>query len=523
MTQVYLIGGGIASLAAAVFCIRDGHISGKDIHIFEGAKFIGGALDGQGSPGTYYVCRGARLLNEETCNCFWDFLSGIPSLTNPKKTVKDEIFEFNEKNKLNAQSRLIDKDKNKIKVTTCGLSWRNAVEIRRLLNASERKLANCSIGEWFTTSFFKTNFWHLFASMFGFELWHSVIECKRYFLRFMHALDGIYTLTEVGWNTQYNSYDSIVRPITKWLKQQSVNIEVGSKVIDLDFKPSENKKTVERIHYICDGKEKEIVVNEGDYVFVTIGSLTADSRRGSMTKPAHLETGKVDSSWTLWENIAKKQPDLGNPSVFASHIDKSKWITFSITCKDPTFLRLYEQFTGNKAGEGHLETFIDSNWLISIHVPFQPFFINQTENITFFVGYGLFLDKKGNYVKKKISECNGEEILTEVCSHFGFIKELPHILKTSTCIPSMLPYATSQFLVRKSGDRPLVVPRGSTNLAFMGQFCEIPDDVVYTVEYSVRSAQMGVYSLLNLDKEVPPIYKLVCPWDSFMRSLKASK
>jgi len=44
-------------------------------------------------------------------------------------------------------------------------------------------------------------------------------------------------------------------------------------------------------------------------------------------------------------------------------------------------------------------------------------------------------------------------------------------------------------------------------MAFVGQFCEIPDDVVFTVEYSVRAAQTAVYSLLGLNKPVSPLYK----------------
>ena len=70
----------------------------------------------------------------------------------------------------------------------------------------------------------------------------------------------------------------------------------------------------------------------------------------------------------------------------------------------------------------------------------------------------------------------------------------------------MMPFITSQFLRRERGDRPQVVPKGSTNLAFVGEFCELPDDVVFTVEYSVRSAQMAVSSLLGLKREPPPVY-----------------
>jgi len=58
---------------------------------------------------------------------------------------------------------------------------------------------------------------------------------------------------------------------------------------------------------------------------------------------------------------------------------------------------------------------------------------------------------------------------------------------------------------RMHNDRPLPVPRGSRNLAFVSQFVEIPDDVVFTVEYSVRAAQMAVYELLGIDRKIPPV------------------
>lgn len=61
------------------------------------------------------------------------------------------------------------------------------------------------------------------------------------------------------------------------------------------------------------------------------------------------------------------------------------------------------------------------------------------------------------------------------------------------------------FMPRAYTDRPLPVPKNSKNLAFVSQFVEIPEDVVFTVEYSVRLAQMAVYELLGVDGEIPPI------------------
>jgi oleate hydratase len=62
-------------------------------------------------------------------------------------------------------------------------------------------------------------------------------------------------------------------------------------------------------------------------------------------------------------------------------------------------------------------------------------------------------------------------------------------------------------LARDKGDRPQIVPKGSRNLAFIGQFCEMPDDVVFTVEYSIRSAQTAVYALLDINRDPPAVYK----------------
>jgi oleate hydratase len=105
-----------------------------------------------------------------------------------------------------------------------------------------------------------------------------------------------------------------------------------------------------------------------------------------------------------------------------------------------------------------------------------------------------------------MSSCTGREIMTEVLGHLGVAAIAPKMLEKLTCIPCMMPFITSQFLQREAGDRPQIVPTGTRNLAFMGQFCELPQDVVFTVEYSIRSAQAAVYALLGLEREPPPVY-----------------
>ncbi|MGA7645222.1 MAG: oleate hydratase, partial [Terriglobales bacterium] len=212
-------------------------------------------------------------------------------------------------------------------------------------------------------------------------------------------------------------------------------------------------------------------------------------------------------SWALWERIAAGRPQFGHPANFTDHIEESKWLSFTTTLHDPTFFRLVRDLTGNVPGEGGLITFPESSWLASIVLPHQPHFIGQPADVNVFWGYGLFVDRAGDFVNKPMSTCTGQEIMAEILGHLQIQKDANQILENCICIPCMMPFITSQFLRRDESDRPQVVPEGSKNLAFIGQFCELPEDVVFTVEYSIRSAQTAVYSLLRLNRTPPPVYK----------------
>jgi oleate hydratase len=522
-TKAYLIGGGIASLASAAYLIRDGGLSGDNIGIFEETPLLGGSLDGAGSPDQGYVIRGGRMFTYEAYTCTFDLLSFIPSLSDPGKTVKDEIYEFNERVVSHSNSRLV-RNGEKVDVSVMGFSNKDRLDLIEIMAVSEDSLGTKRIEDVFEPSFFKTNFWYMWVTTFAFQPWHSAVELKRYLHRFIQEFPRINTLAGVR-RTPYNQYDSIVRPLAKWLKKQGVRFEMGARVTDLDFKYGAGGMGVERIHYIRNGAPLEIAVGADDLVFVTNGSMTAGSSLGSMTSPAKLvgmdSDGKsLDGSWVLWKTIARKHSDFGRPSVFSGNVDESKWLSFTVTLRDPTFFTLMENFTGNVAGTGGLVTLTDSNWLMSIVLARQPHFIDQPDDVDVFWGYGLFVDEKGNYVKKKMSECTGEELLVELLGHLRFDEHKALILKTSNCIPCMMPFITSQFMPRAKGDRPKVKPTGTTNIAFIGQYCEIPDDVVFTVEYSVRSAQTAVYALLDVDKKVSPLYKAQYDLGVLFNSLK---
>jgi oleate hydratase len=386
-----------------------------------------------------------------------------------------------------------------------GLSEKHILTIERLGLEPEVILGRSSIADQFEPSFFETDFWSMWCTTFAFQPWHSAVEFKRYLVRFVHMVSGFNTLSGIM-RTVYNQYDSMVRPLQKWLEEHGVRTVFNTSVTNIGFCHDAEGVTVERIVCERDGHRDEIRVSNSDYVIVTLGSMTEASSLGSMDS-APILRGKSDGgSWALWEKIADGHPQFGRPANFIDHIDESKWVSFTTTLHDPTFFNQIKGLTGNIPGEGGLITFPESNWLVSIVLPHQPHFIGQPSDVNVFWGYGLLVDKPGNFAKKPMSACTGREIMTEIMGHLRIEADARKILETCTCIPCMMPFITSQFLRRAKGDRPRVVPERSKNLAFIGQFCELPDDVVFTVEYSVRSAQTAVYSLLGLSRTPPPVY-----------------
>ncbi|MGY6123536.1 oleate hydratase (plasmid) [Paraburkholderia strydomiana] len=499
----YLVGGGIASLAAAAFLIRDADVPGCLITIFEALDKPGGSLDGAGSPQEGYVVRGGRML-ESKYLCTYDLFDSIPTLDG-RSSVTKEIFDWNETIRTSSKARLVRNGRRE-NAPPYGLAETHLLTLGRLSLEPEALLGDSRISDHFKPDFFETNFWIMWCTTFAFQPWHSAVEFRRYLLRFTHMTPGFNQLHGIM-RTVYNQYDSMVRPLRKWLDERGVRFRANTRVIDLRYDESGALSRVAAIVCEQDNRRIEVPVGEADKVIVTLGSMTAGSSLGGTNRVAVPDHHDSSGAWALWKSIAAGRAEFGRPSVFADHVDESKWLSFTATLHDPTLFRLIRDLTGNVPGEGGLITFAQSNWLASIVLPHQPHFMGQPKDVEVFWGYGLFVDRPGNFVGKPMTECTGREIMTELLGHLHIQTEAPRILDDAICIPCLMPFITSQFLRRKHGDRPKVVPEGWANLAFVGQFCELPNDVVFTVEYSVRSAQTAVYKLLGLDRSAPAVYK----------------
>lgn len=503
-SKFYLVGGGIASLASAVFLIRDGKISGKNITIFETEKRLGGSLDAQKlNKGKVYFCRGFRMFEQKVYSSTLDLFSAIPSLQNPGKTIRAEFAEFNCKHKVNLKMRLLENSK-VVDAKPLKMKLIDRINLLLILVRNENSLENLKIRNYFTPNFFQSNCWLEFATTFSFQPWDSLVEFKRYVLRFLQdsfQLDDPKCIR----STPLNQFDSIVLPIVRWLGERGVYFRTNCEVTDLNFIKIKNKKRVSRITFSERKELQNISVSENDFVLATIGSMIANSSRGShCTAPRPIT--KKNIAWRLWEKLAKHDSSFGRPERFDRDIQKSKWTCFTLTVRGATFQNLLTQFAKKKSEREGIFTIRDSNWLLSIAMPHQPHFVDQPKNVAVFWGYGLSPDRVGNFVRKKMSDCSGSEILTELCRHLRLEKELLKILKNSICIPCLLPHITSQFSPRRKGDRPMVIPKKIQNFACIGQYCEIVEGIVFTVENSVLSAQIAVDELLHLRKKPTPIF-----------------
>jgi oleate hydratase len=512
--HAYIIGSGIGGLSAAFFLIRDGHMPAGNITILESQKIEGGALDGAGNAEKGYIVRGGREM-EMTYQNFWDVFSEIPALELPEPfTVLDEFRIVNDADKNWSKARLLEKQGQIKDFSTMGLSRLQQLELMRLFLARKEDLDDITVEEWFSEDFLKSNFYIFWRTMFAFQNWHSVLEMKLYMHRFLHLMDGLNDMTSLVF-PKYNQYDSFVRPLMAWLKDKGINIQYDTIVSDLEMDVSGETATTTAILCHTSNGDKTIEVNARDLVFVTTGSIVEDTAYGDDASVPRLRVNERDpnvgSSWQLWKNLAQKSPAFGRPEKFCGDVPGSTWESATLTCKPSPLVDKLKELSVNdpysgKTVTGGIITFTDSAWLMSFTVNRQPHFPDQPDDVIVPFVYALLMDKPGDYVKKPMPECTGKEILTELCFHLGLIDQVDEVIAATKVRTALMPYITAQFMPRASGDRPWAVPQGSTNLACLGQFVETHNDVVFTLESSVRTARIGVYSLLGIKKQVPDIY-----------------
>ena len=507
--KVYIIGGGIAGLASAVFLIDDCYVPAQNITIYDQLPVFGGSMDGVKVGPGQYRCRGEREL-EPYMECLWYLGSKIPSLYTAGRTVTEETADVNKTDRIDSRARvLVHQGEIWDGITRFKMSPKLSQRLRDMLVMPEEEMDGMSIEEFFGDTFeeFKNNpTWECFHTMLAFKDYHSMIEMKRYMIRFiqfqprMEHLDGIL-------HTKYNEFDSLIDPILHWLREKGVNFVHDTTVTDLVM--DAGCTVVREIVGTSAGAPLSVEVRENDMVISTLGSMTQNSSYGDNTHPVVIDRQSQKGFFSVWEKLAARDGKFGHPEKFAENIDKTRWMSALVTVKGMKqfVAAIREKYGYPKDSTTGCISVKDSSWDISA-VFYDKYFAQQEADEDVFFLYGLWGERPGDYVKKPMSECTGEEVLQEFLYHFNMLDWYPELIRHTYVSLSMMPYITSQFMPRNSkGDRPFVRPQGSRNYAFIGQYVELEGDVVFTVETSVRTAMMAAYSLAGIDRKVLPLYQ----------------
>src|SRR5208337_1306168 len=262
---------------------------------------------------------------------------------------------------------------------------------------------------------------------------HSALELKLYLNRFVHVISGMHDLSGITF-TRYNQYESFIVPWVKWLEGHGVTFVYDTRVTNVLFDITANRKAARRIEWLTAGKRGARDLTENDLVFMTIGSPVENSSWGDQHTPAKFCT-EIHDSTQMTATVTF------GPGKVADYIQK-------ISQRNP-FERDGHFFTG-----GNL-TFRDSAWSISWNGERQPHFKAQRPDEVVSWIIGLFPDKPGNFVQKPMLECTGEEIAQEWLYHMGVpVAEIGNLASSVNCNPCTLPFCVAFFLPRRAGDRP---------------------------------------------------------------------
>ncbi len=533
--KAIMIGDGLSNMADAVYLIQEGKWSGDQITFYALDNY--GSNDGsptQDVKDDYwnknhpmenqkgYIARGGRMLNYRTYVDLMDLLDRVPSMTEPGLTAAEDTRQFDAAHPTYDKARLLTGGQGIVDGGKLGLNNKSRKLLTQLImmpDSQEEKLDNITIADYFkdNTEFFESNFWFMWETTFAFRTRSSAQELRRYMHQMIYEFTQIEHLVGVN-RTRYNQYESIMKPLINYLEKEGCHIVLNRRVVDWKFKDSkmQDEITVTGLHMVnTKTDENEFVpVDDDTAVIFTNGSITDSATLGDFNTPA-AENMDYGAASSLWKKASDHFYNLGNPDKFFADRDASEWVSFTLTTKNHLFLNEIARITTQEPGNA-LNSFISTEPVtplgqkdvtMSIVVHHQPHFTSQKPNETVLWGYFLYPRRHGEIIDKPYIEMTGKEMLQELIGQLSRVdpgpinisdKEEEIMDSVINCIPVYMPYASALFNNRAKSDRPKVIPKHSTNLAFTGEFVEQPYQMIFTENSAVRSGEIAAFHFAGI-------------------------
>ena len=533
--KAIMIGAGLSNMAGAVYLIQEGKWSGDQITFYALDNY--GSNDGsptQDVKDDYwnknhpmenqkgYIARGGRMLNYRTYVDLMDLLDRVPSMTEPCLTAAEDTRQFDAAHPTYDKARLLTGGQGIVDGGKLGLNNKSRKLLTQLImmpDSQEEKLDNITIADYFkdNTEFFESNFWFMWETTFAFRTRSSAQELRRYMHQMIYEFTQIEHLVGVN-RTRYNQYESIMKPLINYLEKEGCHIVLNRRVVDWKFKDSkmQDEITVTGLHMVnTKTDENEFVPVDNDTaVIFTNGSITDSATLGDFNTPA-AENMDYGAASSLWKKASDHFYNLGNPDKFFADRDASEWVSFTLTTKNHLFLNEIARITTQEPGNA-LNSFISTEPVtplgqkdvtMSIVVHHQPHFTSQKPNETVLWGYFLYPRRHGEIIDKPYIEMTGKEMLQELIGQLSKVdpgpinisdKEEEIMDSVINCIPVYMPYASALFNNRAKSDRPKVIPKHSTNLAFTGEFVEQPYQMIFTENSAVRSGEIAAFHFAGI-------------------------
>lgn len=533
--KAIMIGAGLSNMAAAVYLIQEGKWSGDQITFYALDNY--GSNDGSPTKDVKddywnknhpmenqkgYIARGGRMLNYRTYVDLMDLLDRIPSMTEPGLTAAEDTRQFDAAHPTYDKARLLTGGQGIVDGGKLGLNNKSRKLLTQLImmpDSQEEKLDNITIADYFkeNTEFFESNFWFMWETTFAFRTRSSAQELRRYMHQMIYEFTQIEHLIGVN-RTRYNQYESIMKPLINYLENEGCHIVLNRRVIDWKFKDSkmQDEITVTGLHMVNTKTDENefIPVDDDTAVIFTNGSITDSATLGDFNTPAS-ENMDYGAASSLWKKASDHFYNLGNPDKFFADRDASEWVSFTLTTKNHLFLNEITRITTQEPGNA-LNSFISTEPVtplgqkdvtMSIVVHHQPHFTSQKPNETVLWGYFLYPRRHGEIIDKPYIEMTGKEMLQELIGQLSKVdpgpinisdKEEEIMDSVINCIPVYMPYASALFNNRAKSDRPKVIPKHSTNLAFTGEFVEQPYQMIFTENSAVRSGEIAAFHFAGI-------------------------